>query len=190
MRIVAGRHRGRRLVAPPGHDTRPTSDRVREALFNLLAHSIDWAGLQDAHVADIFCGTGAVGLEALSRGATFATFVDNDDAAINATRTNIETLGEGRRTSVLRNDATGRLPRPARAVDLAYLDPPYRQEIAPGVIARLAEGGWMAPGALCVAELHRRAPFAVPQGFEIADDRHYGDTHLLFLRLEATAGGT
>lgn len=190
MRIVAGRHRGRRLVAPPGHDTRPTSDRVREALFNLLAHSIDWAGLQDAHVADIFCGTGAVGLEALSRGAAFATFVDNDAAAIAATRANIETLGEGRRTSVLRNDATGRLPRPARAVDLAYLDPPYRQEIAPGVIARLAEGGWLAPGALCVAELHRRAPFAVPSGFEIADDRHYGDTRLLFLRLEHAAGGT
>lgn len=182
MRLVAGRHRGRRLVAPPGHGTRPTSDRVREALFNLLAHSLDWHGLAEAHVADIFCGTGAVGLEALSRGAAFATFVDNDAAAIAATRANIETMGEGRRTSVLRNDATGRLPRPARPVDLAYLDPPYREEIAPAVIARLHGGGWLAPDALCVIELHRRAPFDIPEGFETADDRSYGDTRLLFLR--------
>ncbi len=182
MRLVAGRHRGRRLVAPPGHGTRPTSDRVREALFNLLAHSLDWRGLAEAHVADIFCGTGAVGLEALSRGAAFATLVDNDPAAIAAARANIETLGEGRRTSVLRNDATGRLPRPARPVDLVYLDPPYREEVAPGVIARLRDGGWLAPGALCVVELHRRSPFEVPAGFEVADDRTYGDTRLLFLR--------
>lgn len=184
MRIVAGRHRGRRLVAPTGHDTRPTSDRVREALFNLLAHSLDWVGLQDAHVADIFCGTGAVALEALSRGAAFATLVDNDPAAIAAARANIETLGEGRRTSVLRNDATARLPRPARAVDLVYLDPPYREEVAPGVIARLHEGGWLSEDALIVIELHRRTDFAIPEGFETADDRTYGDTRLLFLRRE------
>ena len=185
MRLVAGRHRGRRLVAPPGHGTRPTSDRVREALFNLLAHSLDWAGLAEAHVADIFCGTGAVGLEALSRGAAFATFVDNDPAAIAATRANIETMGEGRRSSVLRNDATGRLRRPAKPVDLVYLDPPYREEVAPGVIVHLNRGGWLADGALCVTELHRRAPFEVPEGFEIADDRTYGDTRLLFLRKTA-----
>ena len=182
MRIVAGRHRGRRLVAPTGHDTRPTSDRVREALFNLLAHSLDWAGLQDAHVADIFCGTGAVALEALSRGAAFATLIDNDAAAVAAARANIASLGEERRTSLLRNDATGRLPRPARPVDLVYLDPPYRQDVAPAVIARLREGGWLAPGALVAIELHRRSEFPPPDGFAVVDDRTYGDTRLLFLR--------
>lgn len=182
MRIVAGRHRGRRLAAPKGHDTRPTSDRVREALFNLLAHGIDWHGLEGAHVADVFCGTGAVALEALSRGAAFATLVDHDPAALAAARQNIEALGESARTSVLRNDATRPLPRPRQPVDLAYLDPPYRQEIGAAVVANLRRAGWLKPGALCVLELHRRTPFEVPEGFEIADDRSYGDTRLLFLR--------
>ena len=184
MRIVAGRHRGRRLVAPKGHDTRPTSDRVRESLFNLLAHGIAWHGLEGAHVADLFCGTGAVALEALSRGAVFATLVDNDPAALAAARQNIKALGEGGRTGVLRNDATRPLPRPRQPVDLAYLDPPYRQEIAAGVVTNLSASGWLAPGALCVVELHRRAPFDLPEGFEVADDRSYGDTRLLFLRHE------
>jgi len=183
MRIVAGRHRGRRLHAPPGHDIRPTSDRVREALFNLLAHSLDWTGLEDAHVADIFCGTGALALEALSRGATFATLVDNGAAAHAAARRNIEHLGEEKRTSLLRNDAMKAMPRPARPVDFAYLDPPYRQEIAGDVLGAMRRGAWFAEGALVCVELHRRAAFETPDGFEAADDRAYGDTRLVFLRV-------
>ena len=127
MRIVAGKHRGRRLVAPQGHDIRPTSDRVREALFNLLAHSLDWAGLEDACVADIFCGTGAVGLEALSRGAAFATFVDNSQPAFTATRTNIATVGEERHVlPAQRCHQTDAAPCPARGFCLS------RPALSPG----------------------------------------------------------
>ena len=186
MRIVAGRHRGRRLVAPKGHETRPTSDRVRESLFNILAHSPHWVGFEGARVADLFCGTGAVALEALSRGAVHATLVDHDPAALAAARANIEALDEGRRTSVLRNDATRPMPRPARPVDLAYLDPPYREEVAARVLVNLGNGGWLAPGALCVVELHRKAPFAAPEGFAPVDERTWGDTRIVFLTF---AGG-
>jgi 16S rRNA (guanine966-N2)-methyltransferase len=182
MRIVAGKHRGRRLVAPAGHDIRPTSDRVREALFNLLAHSLDWTGLVDAQVADLFCGTGAVGLEALSRGAAHATLVDNGQAAATAARTNIVALGEERRTTFLRNDATKPMPRPARPIDFAYLDPPYRLEVAGAVLENLLRSGWLAPDALVCVELHRKAAFYSPEGFSLEDERTYGDTRLVFLK--------
>jgi 16S rRNA (guanine966-N2)-methyltransferase len=183
MRIVAGKHRGRRLVAPSGHDIRPTSDRAREALFNLLAHSLDWPGLQDACVADIFCGTGAVGLEALSRGAAHATLVDNSQPAFAATRQNIEVLGEEQRTSFLRNDATKPMPRPARPIDFAYLDPPYRLEVAADALTNLMVSGWLAPDALSCVELHRKAAFEAPDGFVVENERTYGDTRLVFLKL-------
>ena len=183
MRIVAGKHRGRRLLAPQGHDIRPTSDRVREALFNLLAHSLDWSGLEDAWVADIFCGTGAVGLEALSRGAAHATLVDNGQPAFAATRQNIATLGEEQRTSFLRNDATKPMPRPARPIDFAYLDPPYRLEVTAEVLTNLLDSGWLAPDALSCVELHRKAAFEAPEGFAVEDERIYGDTRLVFLKL-------
>ncbi len=183
MRIVAGNHRSRRLVTPVGHDIRPTSDRVREALFNLLAHSLDWAGLENAQVADIFCGTGAVGLEALSRGAAHATLVDSGHPAAAATRQNIKTLGEEARTTFLRNDAAKPMPRPARPIDFAYLDPPYRMEVADAVLANLLHSGWLAPDALACVELCRKAAFAVPEDFSVEDERIYGDTRLVFLSL-------
>ena len=183
MRIVAGRHRGRRLHAPPGHAVRPTGDRVREALFDLLVHGLDWPGLEGAHVADIFCGTGAVALEALSRGAVFATLVDNGAEAHAAARRNIARLGEEARAQLLRNDATKPMPRPARAVAFAYVDPPYRAEVAAGVLAAMRGAGWFALDALACVELHRRAAFAMPEGFETAADRAYGDTRLLFARV-------
>lgn len=182
MRIVAGKHRARRLHAPAGHDIRPTSDRAREALFNLLAHSVAWHGLDDAHVADIFCGTGAVALEALSRGAAFATLVDNSQQGHATARRNIEHMGEERRTTLLRNDATKPMPRPARPVDLAYLDPPYRLEVADAVLTSMRSGGWFAADALACVELHRKAAFETPDGFDAVDDRFYGDTRLVFLR--------
>ncbi|MBT5434980.1 MAG: 16S rRNA (guanine(966)-N(2))-methyltransferase RsmD [Rhodospirillaceae bacterium] len=182
MRIVAGKHRARRLRAPKGHDIRPTSDRVREVLFNLLAHSLDWNGLEDAHVADIFCGTGAVALEALSRGAAHAILVDDSSSAHAAARENIAALGEEKRTTLLRNDATRPMPRPGRPVDLVYMDPPYRLEVAADVLINLQAGGWFAPEALAVVELHRQAAFEAPEGFETIDDRHYGDTRLVSLR--------
>ena len=181
MRIVGGRHRGRRLLAPPGRSLRPTADRVRGSLFDILRHGVAWAGLEGAQVLDLFCGTGAVALEALSRGAAFATLVDNDAEALAACRANIAGLGEERRTRLLRADAATP-PRPARPVDLAFLDPPYRLEVAAAALGRLSAAGWLAREAVCVVELRRRSRLAPAAGWEIFDTRLCGPARLVFLR--------
>ncbi len=185
MRIVGGRHRGRRLAAPAGRDTRPTTDRTRESLFNILSHA-DWGPdgadlLDGAVVVDAFCGTGALGLEALSRGAVHASFLDMGRAALDAVRANVAELGEGPRAAVLRADAT-RPPPPLRPCTLAFLDPPYGQELAPRALAGLAKAGWLAPGAVLVVEVAGRDPLPLPPGFMELDERRYGDTRVQFLR--------
>ena len=182
MRIVAGRHRGRRLVAPAGKDIRPTSDRVREALFNLLAHGLAWHGLAGARVADLFCGTGAVALEALSRGALDAVLVDDAPGALDAASGNITSLGEQHRTILIRCSAHGLLPAIPHPVDFAYLDPPYESGLAPVTLANLESNGWLVPGALAVVELPKRTRLQAPGSFEPVDDRVYGQTRLMFLR--------
>ena len=182
MRIVAGRHRGRRLVAPAGKDIRPTSDRVREALFNLLAHSLAWHGLAGARVADLFCGTGAVALEALSRGALDAVLVDNAPGAVDAASGNIAALGEQHRTILIRCSAHGPLPSIPHPVDFAYLDPPYESGLAPVTLAKLESCGWLVPGALAVVELPKKTCLEAPGSFEPVDERVYGQTRLTFLR--------
>jgi 16S rRNA (guanine966-N2)-methyltransferase len=174
MRIVAGRFRGRRLVAPSGSATRPTSDRVREALFQRLGP------LDDARVLDLFAGSGALALEALSRGAAHATLVDSAPAAIRAIRANLATLGvAAAEAEVHRREARAFL-RGARAAgheyDLVLLDPPYRladelgRELSPSLAAVLA------PGGRVVSESDRRAPLDLDPGLPLTDERRYGDT--------------
>ncbi len=190
MRIVAGRHRGRRLVAPEGLAVRPTGDRAREALFSVLASGRLTGGenaLAGAVVLDAFAGSGALGLEALSRGADHAVFMENQASALAALARNLATLDEEERATVLRADVL-HPPRPAgRAVQgcgLALLDPPYNQGRAAPALAALAEAGWLAPGALVSVELMAGEPFEPPPGFTPLDSRKYGKARIIFLRWE------
>jgi 16S rRNA (guanine966-N2)-methyltransferase len=187
MRIVAGKHRGRRIAAPPGDAVRPTSDRAREAVFNILAHG--GAGgasvVAGAVVLDAFCGTGAMGLEALSRGAASAVFIDNEPQSLVAVRANIAALREQARARVMAADATRPPPRPKElpAATLAFFDPPYAEAVAVAALAAFAEGGWLAPGAVCVAEEGTRAPELVPPpGFIALETRRYGAARVTILR--------
>lgn len=182
LRIVAGRHRGRRLAAPDGLTTRPTAERVRQALFDMLWHA-PWAGraaVEEARVLDAFAGTGALGLEALSRGAAQASFIEPDRAALAALRRNIETLGEAARTRVIAGDATRPPPAPAPC-SLLLLDPPYGKELVPRALAALGAAGWIAPGALVAAEVAKADPLNMP-GFETLAERAHGAARLVFLR--------
>ncbi len=184
MRIVGGRHRGRRLVAPAGTVVRPTSDRAREALFNILSHGRFAAGglpFAGRPVVDAFAGTGALGLEALSRGASEAAFIEDDREALAALRRNIAALGEEDRTRIVRGDAT-RAPRAPWPVAVAFLDPPYGSGLAAPALTALAEGGWLLPEALAVVEVASGEELAAPGGFAIVDARGYGAAKLVFLR--------
>ena len=155
MRIVAGAWRGRALIAPPGEATRPTADRVRQALFDMLLHA-PWGGpdaVEGATVLDAFAGTGALGLEALSRGAARATFIEHDRAALAALRANIAACRAEDRCTVLPVDVLA--APPARPCGLVFLDPPYGSDLVPRAVERLRASGWIAPGALMVAETGR-----------------------------------
>jgi 16S rRNA (guanine966-N2)-methyltransferase len=169
------------LAAPPGRDVRPTSDRAREALFNILAHGAFALPFRDAAVVDAFAGTGALGLEALSRGAGEAYFLETDRAALDALRRNIAALGEDSRAHVLASDAT-RPPPARRAAAIAFLDPPYRSGLAAPALAALAAAGWLAPGALAAVEIGAKEDLAPPEGFERLDERRYGAARLVLLR--------
>ncbi len=182
VRIIGGRNKRRNLFVPSGKQIRPTSDRVREGLFNLLEHGIEWHGIPDAHIVDLFCGTGSVGLEALSRGAEFATFVDNAESAITAVRYNTEITGEQTRCEILRYDATHSLPRRMRRADLVYIDPPYRRVSISGVLLNIRSAAWLNQDAVLVVELSRKDSFAIPEPYRIIDRRDYGRTRLLFLQ--------
>ncbi len=184
MRIIGGEKRGAIIRAPGGRDTRPTTDRVREAMFNIIAHAEHAPPLTGARVLDLFAGSGALGLEALSRGAVFALFVDIEAAARAAVRDNLMRLGLQGRAKVWRRDATG-MGRcaPMAPFDLAFLDPPYGRGMAERALATLREGGWLEPGALAVVEESARADFGVPSGFALRDERAYGDTIVRFLEL-------
>jgi len=179
MRIVAGRLRGRRLVAPDGNLARPTADRARQALFNILDHS-SLVDLDGARVVDCFAGTGALGLEALSHGADHASFIERGPAALAALEANIVALGEIANTTVFRTDAT-RPPPAAQACRLALLDPPYHSGLAGPCLIALAEGGWLEAGALAVVEVARDEALTAPEGFALADERAYGAARLVFL---------
>lgn len=187
MRIVGGRFKGRAIATPPGRDTRPTSDRAREAVFNILAHAPWSPGLEGRRVLDLFAGSGALGLEALSRGAAFALFVETDAAARGAIRDNVEALGLFGAARIHRRDATDLGVKPAglgAPFDLVFLDPPYGKGLGEAALERLQPGGWIADGALvvfeCAAEETPRTP-----GFERLDERLYGAAKVLFLRAAA-----
>ena len=186
VRIVGGSHRGRRLVAPPGEVVRPTSDRAREALFNILSHgefAADGSPFAERPVLDAFAGTGAVGLEALSRGAAAAVFIESERQALAALRRNVAALGEGDRAQIVAGDAT-RPPRAALACAVAFLDPPYKSGLAAPALQALAAAGWLTPDALIVIEVAAREDFPLPAGFSLIDQRVYGAARLVFLRRE------
>lgn len=186
MRIVGGRFRGREIASPSGAAVRPTSDRVRESVFNILTHGIPGFAIEGARVIDLFSGTGALGLEALSRGAAYCLFVEESPEARALIRTNIETLGLTGVTRIFRRDATdlgpaGNMP----AYALAFLDPPYGKGLAEKALQALRDGNWLTPGAIAVIEERAGAGIALPAGFEELDRRTYGDTEVLFVRAGA-----
>jgi 16S rRNA (guanine966-N2)-methyltransferase len=183
MRITAGRFKGRGLVAPDDLSVRPTSDKVRQAIFNILEHN-DFSGnfaLHDARVIDLFAGTGALGLEALSRGARFALLIDDDAQARALQRRNVEALGLTGATKIWRRDATNLGPRAGDPFDLAFLDPPYRRGLVSPALAALNDGLWLRPNALVVVETAEDEDLPHLEGFEALDERVYGETRVLFL---------
>ncbi len=185
LRIVGGKHRGRSIAAPEGQATRPTASRAREALFNILAHA-SWQAdgtspLIEARVLDAFAGSGALGLEALSRGAAHATFLDNDAAAIRLIGDNLRKLGETGAAKVVRADAA-RPPPARRPCDLVFLDPPYRSGQAAPALAALNRAGWIAPDAIATVELAHNEDISPPEGFEALDERRYGAAKIVILR--------
>jgi 16S rRNA (guanine966-N2)-methyltransferase len=181
MRIVGGAFRGRPLATPRGQEIRPTTDRTREALFNVLVHRFA-DRLEGARVLDLFAGTGALGLEALSRGASSAMFIEESAEGRGLIRTNVEAFGLTGRTKIFRRDATGlgevgNIP----PFGLLFADPPYGKGLGEQALASARQGGWLLPGALCVVEETAAAPFGPVEGFEVLDERAHGETVLRFL---------
>ena len=192
MRITSGQFRGKPIHAPEGRATRPTSDRARQAVFNILQHAPWSPGLQDARILDLFAGSGALGLEAVSCGAAFCLFVDNDEAARGAIRDNVEALGLFGATRIHRRDATDLGARPASAgaaFGLAFLDPPYGAGLGERALASLACNGWLEPGAMCMLERGTGEPPFSATGFELLDQRVYGVAKVSFLRFAAVVPG-
>jgi 16S rRNA (guanine966-N2)-methyltransferase len=189
MRIVGGQFRGRTLAAPDHQGTRPTSDRAREAVFNILAHGLPGFELAGARVLDLFAGTGALGLEALSRGAAFCLFVEQEAEARALVRRNIEALGLTGVTKIFRRDATDLGPAGRNGgFTLAFLDPPYGRGLEQLALASAAEGKWLADGAIAVIEARTGTPIALPAGFAALDQRAWGDTQALFARFGDSRG--
>ena len=182
MRVVGGRLRGRNLAAPKSQAIRPTADRLRESLFNILTHSYGNA-VVDARVLDLFAGTGALGIEASSRGAAFVLFVDDGAEARALLRENVETLGLGGLTRIFRRDATELGPvHPLEPFSVIFLDPPYGKGLAELALAAARDGGWLISNALAVVEESTAAKFAAPEGYTEIERRDYGESELIFLR--------
>lgn len=186
MRIVGGRFKGRALITPPGARTRPTSDRLRESIFDILEHG--GYPLADTRVLDLFAGTGALGLEALSRGAAYALFVEENAAARAAIRANVEALGLEGATKIFRRNAKHLGAIPAGAGDpftLIFLDPPYGKGLVRPALEALRDGGWLAPSATLVIETGTNEEAALPPDFIEHTRRRYGDTMLAIARSAA-----
>jgi 16S rRNA (guanine966-N2)-methyltransferase len=185
MRIVAGKFRGKALLTPDDESIRPTSDRARESIFNILVSRIghDFTGLK---VLDLFAGTGALGLEAMSRGAASVVFVDTGAEARGLIRDNIEAFGLGGVAKLLRRDATYLgLAGTMSGIDLAFLDPPYGKGLGERALVQLRDGHWLDPGATIVLEESRDATLAIPERFTLDDRREYGAAAVHFLSLSA-----
>lgn len=180
MRVVGGTYRGRALKGPASQSIRPTTDRLRQALFNVLAHAYDDAA-DGARVLDLFAGTGALGIEALSRGATFALFVEEAVEARALIRENVEALGLTGATRIFRRDATRLGDCPAgEAYSLVFCDPPYGKGLAEAALLSARAGGWLAPGALVVVE-EKAGAFVPPEGFSVEEQRRYDETEFTIL---------
>ena len=186
MRIVSGALKGRAIVAPEGQGTRPTSDRARQAVFNMLEHAAWAPELNGVRVIDLFAGSGALGFEAMSRGAGFCLFVETDDGARGAIRDNAEAFGVTGSVRVQRRSAVDLGERPASvgpAFDIAFLDPPYHKGLGEQALAGLLAGGWLKPGAVVMLERGSGEPEIETPGYERLDARDYGAARVLFLRL-------
>lgn len=185
MRIVGGQFKGRTLTTPDGRNTRPTSDRAREAIFNILAHA-DWApDLNGARVMDVFAGSGALGFEAMSRGAGFCLFVETDDAARGAIRDNVESFGLFGNTRVHRRDATQLGVRPgsqAEAFNICFLDPPYRKGLGEQALDCLISGNWLSEDATIVFERAADEDDFATDVWDIINTKIYGAAQVLFLK--------
>jgi len=184
MRVVGGKYRGRQLLVPPGRNIRPTSNRVRESIFNILTQGGEGIGkrnwVEKADVLDGFAGTGAMGLEAISRGASKVTVIDNDEAALNCCRKNIEALREGNNVKILSVNCLS--PGPTdQPYSLIFMDPPYGLGLVVPAIAALTDNGWIAPNAITVVEMAKYEKIKPPLNFRILDQRVYGKAKILFL---------
>ena len=187
MRITAGNLGGRTLVTPEDARVRPTADKVRQAVFNILSHNDFETGfrIEAARVADLFAGTGAMGIEALSRGAAFCLFVDDSADSRALIRRNVEAFGLTGTTKIWRRDATSLGPMAAGAggpFDLVFLDPPYHKDLIVPALASLRDGGWLATNAVLVVETAEDETVAPAEGFAVLDERTYGDTKVRLLR--------
>jgi 16S rRNA (guanine966-N2)-methyltransferase len=182
MRVVGGRLRSRPIAGPKGEGLRPTADRLREALFNILAHAYG-DPVTGARVLDLFAGTGALGIEAVSRGAAYALFVDDGVEARSLLRNNTEALGLGGVTRIFRRDATQLGPAyPLEPFSLVFLDPPYGKGLAEKALVAARDGGWLKPEALLVVEEAADAGFVAPERFVELERRTYDDSEFVFLR--------
>ena len=183
MRIIAGRYRGTHLATPKTQAVRPTSDRVRESVFNILTHGPAALAFEDMRVLDLFAGTGALGLEALSRGASFCVFVEQNVDARGLIRQNCERLGVLGVTKIFRRDATqlgsaGRMGQ----FDLVFADPPYGKGLGELALTEALAQGWLAPKAICVLEEIAQTARTPPEGFILLDERRYGETEIWILQ--------
>ncbi len=179
MRIIAGNYRGKKLISPQRGDVRPTADRAREAVFNILNSRLDSAW-PEYHLLDLFAGTGAFALEALSRGAASVCLVDINPADA---RKNTALFPREQNKITLLSASAVALPPAARQFNLLFSDAPYKRGLSEPALISAYEQGWLAPGALCVVELEKNEVFAVPEAFELIDRRVYGLAQFLFLRL-------
>ena len=194
MKITGGKYRGKSIESRPERTVRPTTSFVREAIFNILKHGKFLYDDQfiaddnpdqvaDRRVVDIFCGTGALGIEALSRGATHVTFVDQNSQTLSLTRQNVAHIGELDRAAFLRSDST-MLPRAPKPCHLAFIDPPYHQELVSKALKSLKQQGWLEPGAIVVIEQGKRDDSTVPEGFILLSDRVHDKTRITLLQYQ------
>jgi 16S rRNA (guanine966-N2)-methyltransferase len=191
MRIVGGIYRGKTIQGPSSTATRPTSDRVRESIFNILAHGAARIEIDGARVMDLFAGTGALGLEALSRGARFCQFVDESAEARGLIRRNADALGVIGLAKIWRRDAANLGPcAPQSPFGLVFVDPPYNRGLGEKALSSLVEGEWLSPGAVVVLEEAEKAEIADVPGLALLDRRDYGDTQVRFYRLGSETGET
>ena len=188
MRIIAGKHRGTNLLSPEGLDTRPTPQRVREAVFSMLESGRFGTVLRDRVVLDLFAGTGAMGLEALSRGAERVVLVDNHPTALDALRANVEKLRAGARAQVRSGDAARWHERAQVACGVIFMDPPYGSEAWVPALAAVAKTGWIGDDTVVVIETDRRERTEIPDGFKVLDERTYGRARILMLGIASAEG--